>query len=66
MYPYYLNSIVTSPDISWEFYCTAAMWHVYCVALVRSPRRIVKYACVALSARALYPYPLAAFRHELP
>jgi len=55
-----------NPDISWDFYCGRAIGHVYCVALVRAPRHIVKYAFVALSARALYPRPFARPRYETP
>jgi len=44
----------------------SAIGHVYCVALVRSPGHIVKYAVVALTARALYPRPLARSPYEPP
>ena len=36
----------------------------YCVALVMPPRRIVLYAFVAITARALYPRPPAPPRNE--
>jgi len=57
-------SLVTSPDISYRFYCVGATKHVYCVALVWAPRHIVQYACVAQTARALYSCPLAPLRYE--
>ena len=60
------GAFLFSPDISWDFYCRRAIGHVYCVALVQSPRHIVLYAVVALTARALYPRPLARTRYETP
>ena len=46
--PDYIN-----PDISYRFYRCCAIRHIYCVALVWAPRHIVKYVCVARTARAL-------------
>jgi len=42
-----------SPHFSPAFYCGGGSGHVYCVALGRSPRRTVEYACGALPSRAL-------------
>ena len=43
----------TSPHFSPVVCCSAGYIRHYCVALGRAPRRTVKYACVALPARAL-------------
>src|SRR5512136_3092493 len=36
------------PHFSPAFYCGGGSGHVYCVALLRAPRRTVEYACGAL------------------
>ena len=45
------GSWTSRPQIP-ENVCPSAIRHVYCVALVWAPRHIVKYACVARTARA--------------
>ena len=42
-----------SPHFSPGFYCGGGSGHVCCVALGRTPRRTVKYACGVLPSRAL-------------